>query len=465
MASSDFDYLAKQWRDSVTGGRNLLREMEAATAFQPEIERSVNLAARGKTLFGNSLGLILKELQARNEPKPYFHHRLLGGELEKAMKSAMGLTPRLEEALVGNLGALEAGVSMINAAHEAAVKPIHDLLRDQRESLVGAVDDAIREAMKPTHALLRAQRDIEQTINYGYSIGLEQAHVRAIGGLIPSLDRLANGHLAAVGSFIDSLATSRAVLGISNFALWTRENFDSFWSDLYRPGGQAPFRDPSEWIEEALDELLTSSPEYTRSKLAWILAIFVPRFRLALYRQDQEGHFEDVMMEFWEEVVQDPQVRTRLRERLEKSGLRKELREFLSRHLDKVEEGEFEYAILGLYSHIEAFLAEIAVQHGLIPNPEIILCPKSGMQPRKRRGVGDLIEVLYREGRLSESQNRFLTFVLSNEYDSNRIRHGLSFDFSQSRATALVLALILALCLAWDMEASELLEPDQENQN
>jgi hypothetical protein len=172
--------------------------------------------------------------------------------------------------------------------------------------------------------------------------------------------------------------------------------------------------------------------------------MFVPRFRFALYEQDNEGDFDGVMQVLWENLLNNPEVRTRLRERLEKSGVREELRQFLSSHLDKLEAGEFMYAIMGLYAHIEGFLAELAVERGLIPDKEIILRPDG--TTKKRGGVGDLIRTLHDNGQIDDSQEKFLTFVLSNSYQANRLRHGTAYEFTQERATALVLVLILVLC-------------------
>ena len=314
-------------------------------------------------------------------------------------------------------------------------------------------------AKPPYEEFLRTQRELAETARRSFLTEVDLVHRHAIEALALPVNGLA--YSASIRGLADTLVRPNLEMTLS--ASWARASFESLVSDLYIPGFgglHAPSQSPSDWIEEQLDLLLLSSPKYTRSKLAWILDIFVPRLRVALYRQEQEGDFDGVMEEFWEALVQDPEVRSQLRERLEKAGIREELRKHLSGHLGKVEEGELTYAILGLYAHIEAFLAELAVQHRLIPHPELILCPNSGKQVN-RKGVGDLIEVLRSGEKISHSQHRFLSYVLTNQYDSNRVRHGMSFEFSQARATALVLALVLALCLAWGMEPAELLIPEK----
>jgi hypothetical protein len=361
------------------------------------------------------------------------------GELNKAIEKAMGLD--LKKAMGFNAAET---LSSFGRAEELALT------------------SAVKPMAEPYEEFLRTQRDLAQTARRSFLAEIDLAHRCAMEALTP-LDGLAHSHSADIRELTGILVRSDLEKALGT-ASWARASFEALVSDLYVPGlgdFYSPSQSRSGWLEEQLDLLLLSSPEYIRSKLAWILDIFVPRLRVALYRQEQEGDFDGAMEEFWEALVQDPEVRSQLRERLEKAGIREELRKHLSGHLGKVEEGELAYAILGLYAHVEAFLAELAVQYRLIPHPEFILCPKSGKQ-MSRRGVGELIGVLRSGGKINDSQHRFLSYVLSNEYNSNRVRHGMSFEFSQARATALVLALVLALCLAWGMEPAELLSPENE---
>lgn len=289
---------------------------------------------------------------------------------------------------------------------------------------------------------------------------LDSAQLRAMRDIMASMTHLPD-QLTAMQGFYDALEDARSYLdqGSAGFLRYARESLDWFLESVY---ASPAMRDPAKWLDEAIDELLAEDPKYRQSKLAWILVMFVPRFRYALYQQDSEGDFNGVMQELWEDLLDDPAVRARIRERLEKSGVREELRQFLSGHLDKLEAGEFVYAIIGLYAHIEGFLAEVAVERGLIPDKETILRPDG--TPKKRAGVGDLIRVLHDNGQIDDSQERFLTFVLSNQYQANRLRHGMAYDFTQERATALVLVLILVLCLSWGMKPDELLDPETDEE-
>ncbi|MFY9826128.1 MAG: hypothetical protein WAM82_32480 [Thermoanaerobaculia bacterium] len=367
------------------------------------------------------------------------------------MKTAMGLDLDLNKAMGLDLdlkGAM--GVDMVKAFGSVG----------RAEELAAASAAKLMVPKSYEENFLSIERQIAETARRSFLTEIDQVHQRAMGALVIPPDRLALGYSAELAGVLVKPDLEK-ILGTAS---WARASFEAFVGDLYAPNSEglySPSLPPSDWFEEELELLLLTSPEYTRSKLAWILDIFVPRLRVALYRQEQEGDFDGAMEEFWEAVVQDPEVRSRLRARLKKSGIREELQKHLSGHLGKVEEGDLAYAILGLYAHIEAFLAELAVQHRLIAHPELILSPKGG-KPINRRGVGDLIEALQSGGKITYSQHQFLTYVLSNQYNSNRVRHGMSFEFSQARATALVLALILALCLAWGMEPAELLSPEEE---
>lgn len=304
-------------------------------------------------------------------------------------------------------------------------------------------------------AMFQAFRDAEHRRQ---QLELGSAHLRAMRDLLPSLTHLTE-QVSGVQDFLDALQSARAYINqdSTGFLWYARESLNTFLDSFYR-GPVDLLRDPAQWMDEEIDRLLAENPAYRKSRLAWILVMFVPRFRLALYEQDGEGDFDGVMQTLWEDLLDDPEVRARLRERLEKSGVREELRQSLSNHLDKLEAGELMYAIIGLYAHIEGFLAEIAVERGLIPDKESIERPDGTKQHRK--GVHDLIRVLHNKGHIDDSQEKFLTFVLSNNYQANRLRHGISFEFTQERAVALVLALILILCLSWGMEPNELLAMD-----
>jgi hypothetical protein len=308
-------------------------------------------------------------------------------------------------------------------------------------------------------AVFQAARETEHRWQ---QIELDSAHLRAMRDLMPSLTHLTE-QVSGVQEFLDALQGARTYLKqhSAGFLWHARESLNTFLDSFYK-GPMDLLRDPVRWVDEEIDRLLAENPDYRRSRLAWILVMFVPRFRLALYEQDGEGDFDGVMLTLWEDLLDDPEVRARLRERLEKSGIREELRQSLSNHLDKLEGGELMYAIIGLYAHIEGFLAELAVERGLIPDKESVIRPDGTKQ--QRRGVHDLIKVLHNNGQIDDSQEKFLTFVLSNSYQANRLRHGISFEFTQERAVALVLALILILCLSWDMEPDELLEVDSSSE-
>jgi hypothetical protein len=317
-----------------------------------------------------------------------------------------------------------------------------------------AQDRLLQEEALCASAALQAARDARL---HWQQLALDTAHLRAMRDLMPWLASFSD-QISAVQNFMVAVAGARELLeGSTGFAWYARESFNAFLKNIYEPSVELA-RSSADWFDEEVERLLAEDPEYRRSKLAWILVIFVPRFRLALYEQDSEGDFDGVMQALWEDFLKDPDVRARLRERLEKSGVREELRQSLSSHLDKFEEGELMYAIWGLYAHIEGFLAEVAVERGLIPDKETIL--RSDGAKKRRKGVQDLISVLHQNGQIDDSQKKFLTFVLSNNYQANRLRHGISFEFTQERAVALVLALILILCLAWSVEPGELLETE-----
>lgn len=306
-------------------------------------------------------------------------------------------------------------------------------------------------------AIRDAQRQWQQMVE------LDSAQLRAMQDVMASLTHLPS-QVSAMQGFFDALQDAQSYLdqGSAGFLRYARESLDSFLESVYASPADL-IRDPARWLDEGIDEFLAEDPEYRQSKLAWILVIFVPRFRLALHEQDREGDFDGVMQVLWEDLLNDPEVRTRLRERLEKSGVREELRQSLSSHLDKLEAGELMYAIMGLYAHIEGFLAELAVERGLIPDTESILRPDG--KKVQRRGVRDLIRTLHQNGQIDDSQEKFLSFVLSNSYQANRLRHGILHEFTQERATALVLVLILVLCLSLGMAPTELLDEDEDTES
>lgn len=321
-----------------------------------------------------------------------------------------------------------------------------------------ASGESVTRVMREADAITRSVRDsqaaqLERILVQVNQYAFDAAHAKAISNLMPALDRIWAGEIAAVASFTQTLPAALHHLASGfEFARDVQRAFDAVTQGIYLP--PTTVWAPADWIDEQLDLLF--APEYHRSKLAWILAVFVPRTRLALYEQDRAGDFDQVMQTLWDDFIQDPEIRARLRDRLEKVKIREELRRMLSKHLDMLEEGRLEYVILGLYAHIEGFLTELAFERGFIPHPEKILCPRRGCLV-DRKGVHELIVVLRDKGQISESQFRFLEFVLSNHFNSNRVRHGIVLDFSESRAAALVLALVSVLCLARHMEVSELL--------
>ncbi len=318
-----------------------------------------------------------------------------------------------------------------------------------------------RQLLEAARGPLAHRAVLDAQLRWQQMVELDSAQLRAMRDIMASLHQLPD-HVSAVQGFLETLQTAQSYLdqGSAGFLRYARESLDAFFESLYASPADFIMLDPARWLDEGIEELLADDPKYRKSKLAWILAIFVPRFRLALHEQDQDGDFDGVMQVLWEDLLNDPEVRTRLRERLEKTGVRAELRKSLSSHLDKIEAGELMYAILGLYAHIEGFLAEIAVERNLIPDKESIVNPKGETVPR--RGVHELIRALHGKGQIDESQEKFLTFVLSNNYMAHRIRHGNSDEFTQERATALVLVLILVLCLSFSMSPSELLDEDKD---
>lgn len=348
-----------------------------------------------------------------------------------------------------NRNALAAAMEHINMLNDLVPRQV----REANEMLKAIQYDRelLEAAQGPLahRAIWEAQREWQQLVE------LDSAQLRAMRDLMAHMP----DQVSAIQGFYDALEDARSYLdqGSAGFLRYARESLDWFLESVY---ASPAMRDPAKWLDEAIDELLAEDPEYRQSKLAWILVMFVPRFRYALYQQDSEGDFDGVMQELWEDLLDDPEVRARIRERLERSGVRDELRQFLSSHLDKLEAGELMYAIMGLYAHIEGFLAEVAVERGLIPDKETIL--RADGTPKKRSGVGDLIRVLHDNGQIDDSQERFLTFVLSNHYQANRLRHGMAYEFTQERATALVLVLILVLCLSLGMGPDELLDGEEE---
>lgn len=354
-----------------------------------------------------------------------------------------------KEAVV-NRNALAAAmehIKMLNDLVPPQVREAHEMLRAiqyDRELLEAAQGPLAHRAIR------EAQRDWQQLVE------LDSAQLRAMRDMMAHLP----DQVSAMPDFHDALQAARAYLdqGSAGFLRYARESLEGFLESVY---ASPPMLDPVRWLDEEIDTLLAGDRKYRKSKLAWILVMFVPRFRLALYEQERDGDFDGAMQVLWEDLLDDPEVRARLRDRLEKSGAREELRQLLSRHLDKLEAGELEYAIMGLYSHIEGFLAELAVERGLLPSTETILRPDGST--RDLKGVDEVISILHANGHIDDSQKKFLTFVLSNSYHAHRVRHGKLYGgYTQERATALVLVLILVLCLSWDMPPDRLLDADTD---
>ncbi len=423
--------------------RNITRDIERTMGIWHEMEK-----ARG---LSQPLSAVVEA--ARESRALYAQSSMIEDMVRKA-----AATDRAYESVKG----------LAAQAAEAISRTVSRLVAPDVEAAGRAYEALNRMAVQDAEGIGRVRENLNNIVNqlveasrYRLDFGIDRTHLRAIGVLTPPLHHWAYDGIAT-NEFMKSLDSARELFtGQLGFAWQVRENFNAFLQDLYAPPvGREGLWDTSTWIEEELERLLASNPKYQESKLSWLLAIFVPRFRLALYKQDQAGDFDGVMEQLWEELLQDPEIRAKLRERLLNSVVREELRRSLARHLDKVEQGpeELEYAILALYAHIEGFLAEVALERKLIPSLETIVAHDG--REKRRSGASDLVEILYREGQICVSQKRFLMHVMTNDYKAHSVRHGALHDFSHARATALVLALVAVLCLAWRMDVPSLLASD-----